>query len=465
MIRPYVHIYKTSKKDFAQARVKGSTDVFDESKITRLKPEIVEIKETRKGVFCTITTKHTKYNIKQGDVFLISLGYYTIKESKTTLPYMVVTSVQLNESGSFIIELTDEFSYCSQITNFIPSDLIITEEQTKFLKENFAYPNSTIRNTIAEKVEVINSETNKEKKKELEEGLKTFYDNQGLVINPDLKIGKLLKYILSVLKEKTAFEIELSPLMESAILNQTTGAWSGANAFTKVSEVIEKIRTQYYTNIFMTSGSIYEDWSPRKYLRVATLYNATPPEMSEKFQFKYLYGINLAEDSLVYKSAADEKLSVKGTFINEPLNKKKTNTAKTGTVVEKNKQTLIAYYEKNGEVKIWNSIKDKGKVVANDSVFNELNIKSARILSLEDRIDLVKKRLLSVSYTGYTGSLKSFNYNTNVFDRVVIVQKYNPISEDPLSFQYGIKEISRSYSNGGGLLTNYFIRQQLNFPK
>ena len=133
MLRPelFIGVYSV---DFADELVSGSFDNTPSGDIYKyqIRTNTWSTQENRDGLSLTINTKSNKYLIEVGDKMRVDARYRGINTSFTTLPTMIVTSVNLNSENTLEILAVDEFQYHCQSTNYIPT--VPKESQIPFIE-------------------------------------------------------------------------------------------------------------------------------------------------------------------------------------------------------------------------------------------------------------------------------------------------------------------------------------------
>lgn len=445
MLRPKVHIgvlkYSSSIQSIVHA---SSTNISAESINAELfkyiiKPHDINVVENRTGITCTINTKHDRYDIKRGDKMLITMNYENVELSRTRLPLMVITSVNIDKEGTIAINAIDEFQYICQTTNFVPVNP--TKLQQKFLAEYMGAPYKGFTPKIK-----------------------------------DIKFKEMIGYIQSLILPQSYYYSTNSKkidfvngwmLTNLTDLEANIGKWE-PNGQPTIAAVLDMLKNNFFYNFFSFASSINAtkgseesklsiyDYSDSVLARTNVLItglDTCSPYTDVKEHLRVIDNFNVVDQNLIYVSPGNEGRAVQGVFKTKKDKEKK---------IKESTEVWYAYFDTDGTVLCQ---KDIAIVKGYAKFFDNITINDAATISTDDRKKYVTNKLLSTQYTGFSGDIKTFNMNFNVFDRVQLefnnIDQQSEFGESEISkFEYGINEITRSFGEDGLFMT-IKLRQQL----
>jgi hypothetical protein len=245
------------------------------------------------------------------------------------------------------------------------------------------------------------------------------------------------------------------------------GKWE-PNGQPTIAAVLDTLKNNFFYNFFSFASSInatkgseeselsiydYSDSVLAQTNVLITGLDSCSPYNNVKAHLRVIDNFNMADQNLIYVSPGKEGRAVQGVF--------KTKADKK-TKVKESTEVWYAYFDNNGKVV---TQKDIAIVKGYAKFFDNITINDAGTISTDDRKKYVTNKLLSTQYTGFTGEIKTFNMNFNVFDRVQLefnnIDQVAEFGESEISkFEYGINEITRSYDEEGLFMT-IKLRQQL----
>lgn len=440
MLRPKVIIQKLYK---------------DSNKSIRIKPSNFSSSETRKGISAKIETFDRRYDVNVGDYLSINVYYENIDESLTYFPIMRVISVNINSENIMTIDAIDEFSYICKYTSFIP--VAPTSNQQKFLKEFLGVVYSN--------------------------------DKENAKIS-DITIGQMIGYIQSIIlplsfnySSKVSDSISYRndvlftwpSLKDDKLSAQSNiGKWQIKDCVS-ISAVIDKLRSNYCYDIFAFTSSLNfnikdkpEDMTASTYTGYALTdvsyvlivgLDAAAADINVNKNFTIVDNVNMINNDLIYIDVISEGKACVGIFTKKADKEKKTKESTS---------YYWAYFDKNGKinVSITDSLKINDKLKDRIKFFDTFELNDAGTFTEDQLKSLVSNKLLSNSYTGFTGSLTCFNENFNIYDRVSLYFYNNSADEINSSayknneYEYAIQQIDRNYDESGLFMTTT-LRQQL----
>ena len=428
----------------------------------------IDIDENRQGIngICEI-----KYNalFKIGDKISILLDYDNDDDDlcQSLYPLMVITDIQYDNMKTLKFKFIDEFQYYCQTTNFIPVNLnsndSVSIAQKDFLISFCGYdPISNSYSTNSGDTNAINMST------------LLGYINSLIVPKMEIYQNIYPNGIKNILFDKNGL-FNLTYLEDFSI-----GKWS-VQSFVSVSEVLKKINTNYFIDLFMTSSSINIPDSIYKEIPETTYFIHEPGTIGNEPLFIDENGIpvydivtlagasneatnnidkvtvvalnsvylnnsdkifsfedyfNIINDNLVYQDVNQNLTKViRGVFVNSKAKKVYTSTP-GNTYITDQIQKIYAYFDKNGKAKITYNESDllnlrtelqinESKKVNQDNTYENWIVNSAQEITKEQREKQVLNKLTKSSYTGFIGGLKTLNFNLNVYDKINI-KKYLP---------------------------------------